>query len=281
VKKFHLIALIGLAYLFVPFSPARAKSYRIERVEIMAWVEADGSMLIQEARTYRFKGRFRWADYRLPIKGFTGVADFSLRDDEMAYRPGQSEEPGTYQVQKRPGEFYVKWFYRARNETRTFVLSYRVTDVLREYPDVAELYYKFIGEGWDHGTREVRVTVKLPQGASRDEIHAWAHGPLRGSVSIIDANTIQLEVSNLPAHRYWEGRILFPSRLVPGLSVTGTTPQLDPIIAEETRWAKEANEARRRAQQELATRHARWLRWSIVFAVISIFGILFWMRIFR
>ncbi|MFQ5640437.1 MAG: DUF2207 domain-containing protein, partial [bacterium] len=165
--------------------------------------------------------------------------------------------------------------------TRTFVLSYRVTDLLRVYPDVAELYYMFIGEGWDRATGEVSVTVKLPEGAERDEIHAWAHGPLWGSVSIRDANTVHFEVSNLPRRRYWEGRILFPSRLVPGLSKTSNAPQLDLIIAQETQWAKEANEARIRARQELAARNERWTRWSILFAVLSIAGVLFWMRIFK
>lgn len=146
MKRIYVITFIGLVQLFLYFSPAQSKSYRIERVVILAQVNPNGSMSIQETRTYRFKGRFKWADYRLPIKGFASVEDFSLRDDDLTYRPGQSEERGTYQIQKSADEFYVKWFYRASNETRTFVLSYRVTHLLRVYPDVAELYYMFIGE---------------------------------------------------------------------------------------------------------------------------------------
>ncbi len=107
MKRIHLITVIGLVHLFVFFSPAQSKSYRIERVVILAQVNLDGSMIIQETRTYRFKGRFKWADYRLSIKGFASVEDFSLRDDDMAYRPGQSEERGTYQIQKSEDEFYV------------------------------------------------------------------------------------------------------------------------------------------------------------------------------
>ncbi len=69
MKRIHLITVIGLVHLFVFFSPAQSKSYRIERVVILAQVNLDSSMIIQETRTYRFKGRFKWADYRLPIKG--------------------------------------------------------------------------------------------------------------------------------------------------------------------------------------------------------------------
>jgi len=283
VKRIYVITLIGLVHLFLFFSPVQSKkkSYRIERVVILAQVNLDGSMSIQETRTYRFRGRFKCADYRLPIKGFASVEDFSLRDDDLTYRPGQSDERGTYQIQKSEDEFYVKWFYRAANETRTFVLSYRVTHLLRVYPDVAELYYMFIGDGWDRVTKEVSVTIKLPEGAERDEIHAWAHGPLWGSVSVKDVNTVQLDVSNLPKRRYWEGRILFPSRRVPSLSMTSNIAQRYLIIEEETQWAKEANEARIRARQELAARNERWLRGSIIFAVLSIVVVLFWMRIFK
>ena len=281
MKRIHLIAVICLAHLCVFLSPAQSKSYRIERVEILAQVNSDGSMTIRERRTYRFKGRFRWADYRLPIKGFSGIEDFSLRDNDGAYRPGQSDERGTYQVKKSEDEFYVKWFYRASNETRTFVLSYKITDLLRVYPDVSELYFMFIGPGWDRATGKVSITVKLPEGAGRDEIHAWAHGPLRGNVSIRDASTVQLDISNLPRHRYWEGRILFPTRLVPGLAMTSHIPQRDLIIAEESRWAQEANQARTRARQELAARKQRWLTWSVILAVIALVGVVFWMRIFQ
>jgi len=273
--------LLTLIPLLACFSPARAKSYRIERVDIVAQIQPDGSMVVEERRTYRFEGRFRWADYHLPIKGFTSVEDFSLRDVDTVYRPGASEERGRYQISKDDGEFYVKWFYRARNETRTFVLSYRVTNVLKVYPDVAELYYQFIGSGWNHATKHVRVTVKLPDGAEPDEIHAWAHGPLWGSVAIKDARTVQLNVSNLPKHRYWEGRILFPARIVPGLPVSSSVPQRYLIIREEARWAEEANQARIRAQEELAARNERWQRWSIILAAISMAGVLFWIRIYK
>ena len=106
MKRIHFITLIGLVHLFLFFSPVQSKSYRIERVEILAQVNLDGSMLIQETRIYRFKGRFKWADYRLPIKGFASVEDFSLRDDDLTHRPDRSGERGTYQIQKSQDEFY-------------------------------------------------------------------------------------------------------------------------------------------------------------------------------
>jgi uncharacterized membrane protein len=281
MKRILCFILIAMTHILIFYVPAKSKSYRIERVAILAQVNPDGSMDIQESRTYRFRGQFKWADYRLPIKGFLSVENFTLRDEDMAYRPSDSEERGTYQVRQTRDEFYVKWFYRASNENRTFVLSYRVTDVLKVYPDVAEVYYQFIGTGWDHGAGEVTVTVKLPEGARSDDVRAWAHGPLWGNVSIEDAATVRLDISNLPKRRYWEGRVLFPARLVPGLALAGTVPQLNNIIAEETQWAKEANEARIRAQQQLAARNERWLTWSIIFAVVSIAGILFWIPVYR
>ena len=269
-----LLALLNVLSLY-------AKSYKIIKIEIIATVNLDGSIDIQEFRTYKFKGRFRWADYRKSVKGFDSIENFVLRDENFIYHSSSGKEKGTYQVSYSNDEFYVKWFYSARNESKTFILSYKLTNILNIYPDVAELNYQFVGGEWDHGTREVNVIVKLPYGAALDEVRAWAHGPLWGNVTIMDETTIHLDIVDLPRYRFWEGRILFPARLVSNLPLSASTSMLDNIIAEESQWAREANEARIRAQQELAERNKRWKTGAIVLSVLAIAGFLIWLPIFN
>ena len=140
-----LLALLNVLSLY-------AKSYKIIKIEIIATVNLDGSIDIQEFRTYKFKGRFRWADYRKSVKGFDSIENFVLRDENFIYHSSSGKEKGTYQVSYSNDEFYVKWFYRAKNESKTFILSYKITNILNIYPDVAELNYQFVGGEWDQGT---------------------------------------------------------------------------------------------------------------------------------
>ncbi|MBN2366077.1 MAG: DUF2207 domain-containing protein, partial [Calditrichaeota bacterium] len=143
-EKF-LLSLFFCSFLLLPFYKGFAKSYSLERVQVHAVVQPDGSIDITESRTYNFRGRFSWADYRLPVSGFGGVENFTLADNFGNYIPENNEEPGSYLVEYSDSEFYVRWFYSAENESRTFHLRYSLTDVISVFSDVAELYFKFVG----------------------------------------------------------------------------------------------------------------------------------------
>ena len=124
------------------------------------------------------------------------------------------------------------------------------------------------------------VNIQLPVGATKEEIRAWAHGPLWGSVTISDETTVRLEVSPLPENQYWEGRILFPTRLLPGARLTRNTSHLEEVIEEETRWAEEANAERLRAAEELDASRRRQRGWFLGSLLLSVIAVLYWMRLY-
>lgn len=88
------------------------------------------------------------------------------------------------------------------------------------------------------------AVVHLPDGASKDEIKAWGHGPLQGNVSIADAETVIFEIDDLSPQTFVEGRVVFPPRLV-SLAPSESSRRLPMILAEEKRWVEQANYKRR------------------------------------
>ncbi|MEJ2536098.1 MAG: DUF2207 domain-containing protein, partial [Calditrichia bacterium] len=174
-SKFYLVftLLVALIIFYQPCS-AVAKSYRIDRIAIQARVLPDGNMYIDESRTYTFRGKFSWADYKLPLQGIGNILDFSLNDENASYRESKSEEPGTYTVQSSEYSFYVRWHYQAENQSKTFTLHYLVTNVISVYQDVAELYYKFVGEENEMPVGQVTVNIQLPGQITSDVVKAWA-----------------------------------------------------------------------------------------------------------
>ena len=94
------VALFSLFKLNVIFASPPSKSYSIDRIEISAEILSDGSLSIEENRSYTFRGNFRWADYLLPLQNLGRVIDFQLSEAGMIYRPGSDEEPGTYFLSK-------------------------------------------------------------------------------------------------------------------------------------------------------------------------------------
>lgn len=276
-----LFPVLMLATFGLPPTLLQAKSYTLQRVEIRAEILPDGSLRIEEARTYRFRDRFRWADYRLPLDPtkLGTVKDFSLREGESLYQPTSDEEPGTYQLQLSDDELYVKWFYRARNETRTFVLSYLVTDAVTVHADVAEFYYKFVGEANQKRIETVLVTIRLPEAADTTQVRAWAHGPLWGELRFT-AGALQMDISPLPAEKYWEARVLFPTEWVPAATRRRTGEMLSSIMEAEAAWARQANLERARELERLREKEAKEQQAIPIAGTFALAGLLAWAALY-
>ena len=237
----------GLAFLLIVLAthtaPVTAKSFIFTRVAIEASVEADGSLHIAEARTYAFDGDFSWATYRLPLTSTQRIEAIRVADERGPYVPSASRRPGTYMVSRGGDAVVIRWSFRANDESRTFTIAYVVRNAVIVYADVAELYWKFIGTGWDRPSRDVQIAVGLPGRLRANQIRAWGHGPLHGDVRPVDGGAL-LTVRNLPPATMVEARIVFPKEVVPGARMHLSTPGLPRILQEETSWAAQANRAR-------------------------------------
>jgi uncharacterized membrane protein len=223
------------------------KHYSIDEIKIDAKIASDGSLLISERRSYIFRGSFGWADYKLPLKKLGRVTDFSLSEGSMNYEPMPGDNPGTYQIHQTNDEFYVKWYYQAQDETRIFKLQYRVEDAVNVYQDVAEFYFKFVGENTETKIGSVDVTIKLPEHADTSQVRAWAHGPLHGQLEFREGK-IRLWVSPLPQRNFWEVRIIFPNDWILASLTRQELFMRDQIMNEE-RLLVERSNARKLAIQ--------------------------------
>lgn len=263
-----LVVFIFIFFSFLFLLPAKAKDYEIVKVHIIAKVNRDGSMDVREERTYNFQGSFSWANYILPKNKISDVVDFKVSENGKLYERNESGGPGTYTFSNFADHIEAKWHFSARNEKRTFLLSFKVLDAVTIYNDVAELYYKFIGSGWDRKTKEVKVEVTLPEPISKENLRAWAHGPLWGTVRIGNDGRVFLDVNNLPAGKFWEGRILFSPEIVPGCRNRIDKEALSEILSQEKKWAEDANR-----QRQLALRRSKLgLTLSILLPILA-FGI--------
>lgn len=267
-----LLTVLLAAWFTIP--TAEARSFVFARVEIDATVGPDGSLRIVEERTYRFDGSFSWASYRLPLTGASRIREIRIADERGPYAhdgqvaAGQNPAPGRYVVSRDTDAVLIRWGFRAADESRTFVISYVLDDVVTVYSDVAELYWKFIGTGWDRPTEAVQVTVRLPGRVPAEQIRAWGHGPLHGDVRPVAGGAV-LSVRGLPASTMVEGRVIFPPNVVPQARQRRAEAALQRILSEEGRWAAAANRAR------MAARTAQFGLLGLPIMVLGLWGWLY------
>ncbi len=241
-------------FIFLPVRPVMARSLEIVKVDILAQVMPNGDLRVTESRTVRFNGQFRGMDQKIYFNEIEHFSEVLIREGDNYYQlvdQFPTTVPGTYAVNVYGDQYFmIDWSYDAYNETRTFTLEYTAKDAVMAHVDVAELYYKFIGDEWDFPASDAFVTLILPAGALKDDLRAWGHGPLHGEVEIVDANTISWWVAPLPERTYLEGRAVFPLSLVPDADRRTGKEALPVILGEEERWARQANLSRTARQYE-------------------------------
>lgn len=272
IKRFLGSLLVVIVFL-VTFSAA--KDYKIVDVNITARILPNGNMQIEEYRTYYFDGSFSWATYRLPLRDDYTVSNFAISEKKRGvnYRLTDSYLTDTFTVEESGRSIEAKWFYEATDEFRTFTISYTAENAVKVYKDIAELYWKFVGEGWDHPSGNVLVTVIFSDSVGPEQLKAWAHGPGWGKANILKDGRVQLVIENLPAKQMWEGRILFPVGLVPFSQRVENVYMFDTIFKEETRRIAVLEEERLRFKKYAGVS-------KTIFSIITLLGFIVWLFLF-
>jgi uncharacterized membrane protein len=279
-KVVWAIALVipaGLILLAILNAPAGEgnKDYRFPSVLIDATVNPDGSLTLDERRTWDFDGEYSFITYTIdwPAELIDGL-EVSERGVPLSAVPVATADGVS-----------TTWSFTATDERRTFRLRYRALCAVDVYQDAAHLLWQFVGSGHEKETGLVRIRVHLPQAArgryprpagicpaaagggdirtrplQDGETRAWGHGPLAGRVRIVDPHTVELVVRDVPAFTFVEGSILFPNRSVPFIPFEAGKTRAA-ILAEERALAEEANALRRRHDAETA------VVWVLLFLV--------------
>ncbi|MCL6638997.1 MAG: DUF2207 domain-containing protein, partial [Firmicutes bacterium] len=225
------------------------KRYNFEAIRIEAAVLPDGSMQVVERRTASFSGSFSRMYLDIPVRGFKELTDVRVFEDGRPYTPTKISDgrpDGHYAVSLQNNTYHIEWYFRTDGGRRTFNVSYRVVDCVRVHKDVAELYWQFIGDRWQVGTKNAAVALRLPPGAGEGEVRAWGHGPLQGTVNVRSPQEVVWQVKNQPPGRFLEGRVVFPPRLVPLAGMRDEAAVLPAILSQEQGWQEKAAGERRR-----------------------------------
>lgn len=252
-----LLLLVAAAAAALAAGPAAAKDFAITGIDVDATVRPNGDVRITDTRTLSFSGTFHYVYWDLATEGSDGIkvrgASGPAPGDPsrtVPYVPSESPtvyswngEVGTYAYLTAPDVVTVQLNFDVTDATARFTVEYVAKGAAKRWSDTAELYWQFIGAETAVDSDDVRVTVHLPEGVTRDEVRAWAHGPLWGTVTIAPDAGVVMAVDPLPANTFVEGRILFPAAALSAAPAI-PEPRLEQVLAEEKKLADEANRDR-------------------------------------
>lgn len=294
----------AIALIFCMLAPvqAQAKSYECPKVSITAQAQTDGSLHIVEQRTFVFDGEFTavwWTFSDLPYNAELSVESVRMAPvDESGAVTGEwvalenvtfqsawrtSGGPGrdAFSLDKQQNTVYA---FFDLTDTRTVIeVDLTVENGVMAYDDVAEIYWKYVPEGWGVDSQNVTASIALPVPSGVEvqpgsNVRAWGHGPLDGTVSVNADGTVEYEVPLVKSGQYAEARVVFPVKWLTNLTkeaaqaYTGT--RLDTVLAEESAWADTVNSQRMNALAVVAGM-------VLVSVVVLLAALLLWLRFGR
>ena len=267
-----VMAVITLVAILAPVRALADGDYSIDRVDMDATVNTDGSLDVSETREFDFDGSFHGVYWEIPegryqdrtiqvsVRSVGEVRDGTL----VPFKESSSGMDGTYSVTQEGSNVRIKIYSAHSDEKAQFQISYSLSNLAVRYDDTSELYWKFVSDGWDRESQNVtcRLHLPVPAGATvtpGDTVRAWGHGPLDGTVSF-DGNDIVYTAPGVGSSEFAEMRVAFPAAW---LSDTQVTPgsELDSILSEEQGYADQANQRRT---------HALIINWSWVGVAVAL-----------
>ena len=257
VLVFALLLALAAGAAGLAAGPAAAKDFSITSIDVQAQVMPNGDVRITDTRTLDFSGTFHYVYWDLStsgadaikILGASGPADGDPATTvPYTYSPNaiagmSSGERQTYAVGQSDSAVKVQLNFELTDATAGFTVQYVAKGAAKKFTDTAQLYWQFIGSDTAVESRNVSVIVHLPGGVTRDQVKAWAPGPLWGTVTIQPDASVVMKIDPLPPQTFVEGRILFPAA---ALTRAPQQPgaKLAQALAEEKQWADQANRTR-------------------------------------
>lgn len=246
VKKILVLSLLLFTTIF------GRTAYEIESLDIVANIERDGSLEVEERVIYDI-GKINGILYNIDALGygkFTDLQIFYEADGEFKQaRNNTAPSEGNFTVSVDDGLYKIKLYAPSQNERKEFIFRYNLTRGVTVYRDIAQLNRKMVGKEWQNSIGNISVTVNLPENVKKDDIYAFGHGPLTGNIEILDGKSVRYTLNDYRPGEFLEVNLLFPKNILTSFNplLMKNKSALKEILDMEGKLAKEANDARKRA----------------------------------
>ncbi len=185
--RLPIALLAALVVALVAAAPAAARSADITDADVALRLAPDGSLLVTESLTFNYDGHFEGSYRDIVLLHGARISDVSVSQDGERFRPGGNTALGSFD---RPGVFgttetfdddgnnveRIVWHYRATDEQRTTVISYRVRNVVLAYDDVLDIGWTVWGDQWDFDLDNLSASFTNPALDPDDDLYrVWGH----------------------------------------------------------------------------------------------------------
>lgn len=213
-------------------------SYRIDDVNVRAFILPNGNLDVHEFYTYTFLDAVHGTTRSIGQQGHRGISNFQAyaipKGDSIQSIIEHPERLELLPVQQYSNSKLDTYqiFKSSVHETQSFYYHYEIQQVVHKYTDISDLYWSFFDQQNSSTLHNVQISITLPQKGSIQDIHAYLKDKYGGTLFFDQNRTVYYENKELPAHRVSEIRILFPAQMMSNM-------QAQPILAKDSLISEE------------------------------------------
>ena len=229
-----------------------AANYRIEKLDIEANLQKDGSMVVSEAVTYDID-EINGVYFDIDAKGFGELEDLQVFEDDPNTSSFKEVDTSNYEVSVSDELYRIKLYSKNQNNIRTFKFVYKLPEAIKVYDDVAQFNRKMVGKEWQQGINYITAKVIIPVSVSYDNsnILVFGHGPLTGEVDK-EGNTVIYKLNNYYPGDFLEAHILMEPEIFSEYNKSKIVHKdmKQKLLDMEAKLADEANAERDKARRQ-------------------------------
>ena len=248
-----------------------AANYRIEKLDIEANLQKDGSMVVSEAVTYDID-EINGVYFDIDAKGFGELEDLQVFEDEPNTSSFKEVDTSNYEVSVSDELYRIKLYSKNQNNIRTFKFVYKLPEAIKVYDDVAQLNRKMVGQDWQQGISTVKVTIEIPVSKDYDnsKILVFGHGPLTGEVDKVE-NTVVYKLDDYYPGDFLEAHILMEPEIFSEYNKSKIVHKdmKQKLLDMEAKLADEANAERDKAIRQQEMINKVFEKPGLIFGVLS------------
>ena len=229
-----------------------AANYRIEKLDIEANLQKDGSMVVSEAVTYDID-EINGVYFDIDAKGFGELEDLQVFEDEPNTSSFKEVDTSNYEVSVSDELYRIKLYSKNQNNIRTFKFVYKLPEAITVYDDVAQFNRKMVGQEWQQGIKYItaKVIVPVPTDYDNSNILVFGHGPLTGEVDR-EENTVVYKLDDYYPGDFLEAHILMEPEIFSEYNKSKIVHKdmKQELLDMEAKLADEANAERDKARRQ-------------------------------
>ena len=199
-------------YVVLITSIVFGKSYTIDNIEIQSTIGKDGIVRIIEKRTFTFKGSFTYVYQIIKTKNFKEIFDIQVSENGRYYINDKSSDPYTFKIIPSKKSIKIRWYHHSKDETKEFIVSYKLRDAIRIGPEDAQFHWTYVGSDWKKNANQLRIEQQFEEEILKKVIWFEATGVKQENINFsYSDNKLTLVTGRVSKERNIRINTIFPS----------------------------------------------------------------------